>query len=314
MKKFPWHIYGHQTLINRLEKDLSSNLVSHSTLIVGPANIGKFSLLRKMAQFLQSEDQESFECNVCRQIEADSHIDTIVFKRDGNDFGIKEFRKLKEILYLSPQSKYKIVLIQDIERLSIPLLNAMLKVLEEPPEKVKFLLTCSDVENVPETVVSRARTFNAGPASDELVRKFLLKSYGELNEEFLNEVVFFCAGRIGNGVRIVENSELHQNLVNWHSKIRFLDEGNNDFEALSLAEEISELDRADLISFLNLMLQHYRLVLMSNESRAKKHLISIKIQKIVETIDLIRKNVNIKIALEVLFLHCSKSLDTMQNH
>ena len=311
---YPWHIFGHKRLISSLDENLAKNSVSHTTLLVGPRKIGKFSILKRMAQFLQSADEESYDCKTCRQIQEDAHIDTIVYKRDGNELGIKDFRRLKEVLHLSPQAKYKIVIIQDIERLSIPLLNAMLKILEEPPKNALFFLTCSDSEQVPETIVSRARTFVTGTATDDEIRDFLEKSYGSLNQEFLEEVVFFSAGRIGAASEIVENSELHQNLVNWLSQIRFLHNNANDFEVLKFAEEISELEKEQLLNFLNLLVQFYRREMLLSSNRSAKHSLSLKLQKCMETIDLIKKNVNVKIALEVLFLHCNGTLGSMQNH
>jgi DNA polymerase-3 subunit delta' len=303
MLKLNWHIVGHSKLKESLERDLSIEKMSHATLIEGPSQTGKFSLLKRVAQFMHCLDGGCLICNTCTQIENEAHIETFMFRNDGNKLGIKEFRELKSYLNLSPQGKYKIVIIQNIERLSIPLQNSMLKILEEPPKDVYFLLTTTNTENLLETITSRCRVHKSGLASNDEVSEFLEKSFKSINSAVKDEVLFFAAGRTGLAYELITNEEKYQNRINWLSEIKFLDQGDHEFEALKFAETLSEQERSVIFEFIQVLVQYLRMQMLSEETMDKSSKAA-KIEKCQQTIDLIQQNVNVKMSLEVLFLHC----------
>jgi DNA polymerase-3 subunit delta' len=278
-----WHIHGHANVLESIERDFLANSIPNTILLTGPAHIGKFSLLKKLAELMQEDEHHI--------------IDTFSFERENNDLGIKEFRELKHNLSLSPQRKYKIVVIQDIERLSLPLQNAMLKILEEPPEYVYFLLTSSNPEDILETIVSRCRVYRTGPATDLEVANYLEHSFKELNPKFKEDIIFFSSGRIGLANNLVNDEEKYQNMINWLAEIRHLYSHGQPHECLKFAEKIAEIERSSIEEFMFVLIQFLR------SEKAANHLIFVQ-----NTYEAILNNANIKIALEVLFLRIFKGM------
>jgi DNA polymerase-3 subunit delta' len=246
-------------------------------------------------------------------IDEESHIDTFIFKIEGNDLGIKEFRELQTYLNLSSQSKYKIIIIQNIERLSVPLQNAMLKILEEPPSNVVFLLSSSNLNNVLETIISRCRIYKTSVCTDEQVDDYLNEKFPELEKNIHQNIVFLAGGRIGLAYKLAENPEVYQETAEWLEKIEFLNGGAEIYEALQFAEELSALERSLIKQFLTVMILFYRKTMSENSNNENVNLIADKIDKCVETLDLVAQNVNVKICLEVLFLHCFTTLGNITN-
>lgn len=312
----PWHIYGQPDLIELLERDFLARTLSHTTLVTGPTSTGKFTVLKRLAQFMHCPDGGCLSCNTCRQIHEESHIDTFIFKNDGNPLGIKEFRELKSYLSLSAQNEYKIVIIQDLERLSDPLKNSMLKILEEPPKDVYFFLTSSNPEAVLETIISRARVYKAKLATNNDVKEYLSNAFKGINQHVEENVLFFAGGRIGMASRLIQDEEMYQNHLNWLSEIEFLYENGNEFEALKLAEKLSELDKDGLRQFLALLTRCLRAKMLNQGQKlplASKNLLAKQIEQVYKCFDDIDHNVNVKISLEVLFLHCFKRLGNITN-
>jgi DNA polymerase-3 subunit delta' len=314
MLQMPWHIYGHSKLLAQLESSFLKKKDTNTLLITGPANTGKFTICKRMAQFMHCENGGCLSCNVCRQIEEGNHIDTFVYEVGGNDLGIKEFRELKKYLNLSAQGKYKVVIIQNIERLSIPSQNAMLKILEEPPDAVYFFLTCSNFEAAMPTIVSRCRVFRTGIATDNEMTQFLSKAFSDLDKQLTENVTFFAAGRIGKACQLVQDDELYQNLINWLAEIRFLDNEPRADQVLAFAEKLASLEKDQVLNFLTLMIHYFRSKMIQDENSVNKGKWADVIIQIQQTYEAINHNINLKLALEVLFLQSFCGLDSIVDH
>ena len=133
--KYNWSIIGHEKQLSQLENDISSGSLSHAYLLAGPNSVGKHTVAKKMAGILQCENDFCHKCNTCIQVEHGSHVDTLVFKDDKNSLKILEVRGLLEKAMMTAQARYKIFIIQSIERMTTEAANSFLKVLEEPPPR-----------------------------------------------------------------------------------------------------------------------------------------------------------------------------------
>jgi DNA polymerase III gamma/tau subunit len=85
---------------------------------------------------------------------------------DDSKFGVEELRKIQNQMIISSNSPYKACYIENIERLSIPAINSILKILEEPPRQVLFFLSCKNLNNVLDTIISRCRTYEIARGDD----------------------------------------------------------------------------------------------------------------------------------------------------
>ncbi len=155
-----WDVIGHDWAITLLKRHIRDHRTRHAYLFVGPESVGKRTLARKFAQALSCErapESGEFcgECRACQSIAADNYPDFAVLAPNPSIF-IDDVRDMQRSLSLAPyEGPRKIALLVDFHRASTQAANAMLKTLEEPPERVVLLLTAPAQEHLLPTVVSR---------------------------------------------------------------------------------------------------------------------------------------------------------------
>lgn len=164
-------VVGQEHVTTLLQNALASGRVAHAYLFTGPRGVGKTSIARILAH----------EINELEYSDESHHLDIIEIDAASNN-GVDDIRDLREKVNLAPTSaKKKIYIIDEVHMLSKPAFNALLKTLEEPPEHVVFILATTDVEKLPETIVSRTQRHVFHRASKENIVKNLEKIANEEN-------------------------------------------------------------------------------------------------------------------------------------
>jgi len=144
-----------------LQNAISSGRIGHAYLFSGPRGVGKTTTARILAKGLNCEKgptpEPCLECSACLQIAAGSHMD--VLEIDGaSNRGIDEIRDLREkARYAAAAGGYKVYIIDEVHMLTKEAFNALLKTLEEPPEKVIFIFATTEPRKVPATILSRCQ-------------------------------------------------------------------------------------------------------------------------------------------------------------
>lgn len=147
-----------------LQNAVSSGRAGHAYLFSGPRGVGKTTTARILAKGLNCDKGPTAEpclvCPSCLQIAAGSHID--VLEIDGaSNRGIDEIRDLREkARYAAAAGGYKVYIIDEVHMLTKEAFNALLKTLEEPPEKVVFIFATTEPRKVPATILSRCQRFD----------------------------------------------------------------------------------------------------------------------------------------------------------
>src|SRR3989344_2502969 len=138
-----------------LEMALKKEEVPHAWLFAGRRGTGKTSAARILAKNLNCEKGGCGKCEICREVADGSYPDVVEIDAASNR-GIDEIRTLREQVALAPmRGRYKVYIIDEVHMLTTEAANALLKTLEEPPAHVVFVLCTTEMEKLPETVVSR---------------------------------------------------------------------------------------------------------------------------------------------------------------
>ena len=156
-------VVGQDSVTKPLKEAISSGNFSHAYIFTGPRGCGKTSVARIFAHEINGFEYEL----------EDSYVDIIEIDGASNT-GVDNIRDLREKAMIAPsEGKYKIYIIDEFHMLSKSAFNALLKILEEPPEHVIFLLATTNLEKVPITITSRAQIFNFKLADGDTMFKHL---------------------------------------------------------------------------------------------------------------------------------------------
>ena len=164
-------IYGNHKALETLTFMQQSGRLCHAYLFWGEKGLGKRTMASRFAaQILcQGEDKPCGECPSCIKLAHSAHPDVRVIDNDGrkNSLHVETVRELRADAYIRPnESTYKIDILTDVDALSPGAANALLKILEEPPRHMIFLLTCQNRGSVPETIVSRCVQIALAPVDE----------------------------------------------------------------------------------------------------------------------------------------------------
>ena len=156
-------IVGQQHVTKTLANAITSNRVAHAYIFSGVRGVGKTTTARILAKALNCKKGPTAEpdntCDSCREISAGTSLDVLEIDAASNR-GIDQIRELREMVRYAPAaSQYKIVILDEAHQLTDEASNALLKTLEEPPERVVFILATTRAEDLVETIKSRAQLF-----------------------------------------------------------------------------------------------------------------------------------------------------------
>ncbi|MHB1652508.1 MAG: DNA polymerase III subunit gamma/tau [Desulfitobacteriaceae bacterium] len=162
-----------KTLVNALRTDK----IAHAYLFSGPRGTGKTTTAKILAKALNCDEPDGFEpcnqCPSCASIDQGNAME--VFEIDAaSNRGIDEIRDLRDKVKLAAaKNKYKVYIIDEVHMLTTEAFNALLKTLEEPPQRVVFILATTEVHKIPLTILSRVQRFEFQRIATEDIHKRL---------------------------------------------------------------------------------------------------------------------------------------------
>lgn len=218
-----WQLHGHDWAVDLLRGHAGGDKLRHAYLFTGPEGVGRQTLAVKFAKALNCTDppEKGGFCGVCRdcrQLESLTHPDlSLLIPQEGrSNLLIDQVRALQHTLALSPYAgAYRVALLPDFQRATTQAANALLKTLEEPPDRVILLLTAHAPEGLLPTIVSRCEVIRLRPASIQSTQDYLQSVQG-LTEENARLLAHISGGRVGAAIRLAEDpaalSHRHEHL------------------------------------------------------------------------------------------------------
>ena len=308
---YKWEIIGHNKQLEQLEKEIAKNSISHAYLFSGPKDVGSFRIVRMFANILQCPNNFCRTCKDCKLIQKDSHPDVIVLRDNGETIRIDDVRALIHKTNLTCQGRYRIVLIENIERMPIEAQNSFLKTLEEPAGKTIFIITSVQVNRVLPTIKSRVRRYFLFNVEDSLLKSSLKQKFGDSSD--MEEIIQIAQGRPGLAINLMKNPTMLNEQRNLYNQIEFFLKKNDLAQKFMFVENLAG-ESEQLGVFFDAFSRYLRKLfyeyLAQSDHPLKSRYSLEDITNLFESLEktryLIDRNTNKKLALENFFLQTEK--------
>lgn len=202
-------LLGNEQLKKNLEQSLGKGHISHFYLISGPVGSGKHTLARLLAAAILCRGREKpcMQCGPCRKVMDGSHPDFItVDDPEKKTVPVDLIRSARADMYIQPnESDYKIYLFPRAQDMGLPGQNALLKVLEEPPQYGMFLLLTDNPDKLLPTVRSRCTELRLLPLPPETLRRQLRADFPQAQEADLSAAMARSGAYLGQARQLLED-------------------------------------------------------------------------------------------------------------
>ncbi len=217
-------LIGQEIIAETIANAIKIGKTPNAYLLTGIRGVGKTTTARLIAKALNcTNDNDQGKkynkkdlCDHCRQIENSNHIDVLEMDA-ASKTGIDDVRELIENSKYNPtSSKYKIYIIDEIHMLSKQAFNGLLKTLEEPPEKLKFILATTDVRKIPVTILSRCQRFDLKRVGLEKIYEHIKKisdlEKGKISDKALKLLSKASEGSVRDAISLLDRALVYQSL------------------------------------------------------------------------------------------------------
>jgi len=295
-------VIGQKAIVKTLQNAIKANRVAQAYIFSGMRGVGKTTVARILAKALNCQSGPTpspcNKCEFCVAIDADRSVD--VLEIDGaSNRKVEDIEPIRDTAKYRPiHSRYKIIYIDEVHMLSTHAFNALLKTLEEPPERIVFIFATTEFHNVPTTIVSRCQHFEFKKISQketinhllEIARKekLTISPYGlsliaEASEGSLRDAQSLLDKAVAFSGEAIQDDDLKQILGAISKDILFecssLILGQDPTRVFALVEKIIE-SGYDLRHFHKELVQHFRNLLLAKSVKEPKDLLPLNAEEL----------------------------------
>ena len=215
-------LIGQETLVRTLKNAIETNRLAQAYILTGIRGIGKTTSARIIARALNCVGPDGKGgmttepcgvCEHCRAIAEDRDVDVVEIDAASNT-GVANVREIIETTRYNPTSaRFKIYIIDEVHMLSTAAFNALLKTLEEPPERVKFIFATTEIRKVPTTVLSRCQRFDLRRVEPDVLtahfKNIVAKENVTAQDEALKLIAKAADGSVRDGLSLLDQAIAH---------------------------------------------------------------------------------------------------------
>ena len=242
-------LIGQEVMSKTITNAITLNKTPNAYLLTGIRGVGKTTTARLIAKALNCEKNsnpkikcstETF-CSTCQEIINSNHIDILEMDA-ASKTGIDDVRELIENSKYSPTSaKFKIFIIDEVHMLSKQAFNGLLKTLEEPPSRLKFILATTEVRKIPVTILSRCQRFDLKRVSIENLCKHLknisIKESGKITDDAIKLIARTSEGSVRDAISLLDRALISQSIKR-----------NNTIEEQDVREMLGLADKSKVMT------------------------------------------------------------------
>ena len=316
-------LVGQKSIVLTLSNAIRSQRISHAYLFTGPRGTGKTSTARIFAKSINclASDAPSISpcgnCEACQTINKGSSLDVIEIDAASNT-GVDNIREIIEQAKFAPmQLRYKIYIVDECHMLSTAAFNALLKILEEPPKHVVFILATTDPQRVLPTIISRCQRFDYRRIAIEEIVQHLGKIAKEENINIeidaLNLVAKISNGGLRDAESLLDQLSLFTGKIN-SEKVNDLVGLISERDLLSLLQAIRSNNSKLIIEFCGQLINKGKepLTILQNIANFHLNLLISKVSPQCPELTMISKDIWKELCIEAEFWKTDRILKNQQ--
>lgn len=205
-------IIGHNKNIELLQNILRTNRVANAYLFAGPPNIGKEFVAVNFAKAINCLELETDACDrclSCRKIDDGNHPDVWIIRPEGAWMKIDQIRRLqRQISHKPMEGRYKIYILTDVERMNLPAANSFLKTLEEPPGASVLVLLTSNYSALLPTIRSRCQLVRFFPIPPAVLQNQLIEKL-KVTGTKAKQITLLSGGQVGKALELAKEEDIN---------------------------------------------------------------------------------------------------------